>query len=139
MTQGFGSGEVIWFCYTVHFFTFSQTKICWNNQNTLCPKIRIWHLGVLTTQKFINIALVVRKIFKVVKSSPSPRHFTKIKPDVNEVKVKSGCVRLINFCGWSSKIFHASFVGNFFYICLKTCYAIDPFYHGFLKKILINA
>ena len=70
-------------------------------------QIRIWHLGVLTMQKFINIALVVLKISKAVNLSPSPRHFAQIKLDVNGVGVKSGLVYPINFCGWSSTIFHA--------------------------------
>ena len=48
-----------WFYFvkTVHFFTFSQTKISWNRQNTLHPERRIWHVGVLTMEKFTNIAL----------------------------------------------------------------------------------
>ena len=69
VTQEVGGGEVILFCYTVHFLTFSQTKICQSKQNTLHPEIRILHLGVLTLQKFIRIALVILKIFKVVKSA----------------------------------------------------------------------
>ena len=56
---GVGGGEVIWFRYTVHFPTFSQTKVCWNKQNTLHTEIRIWHLGLLTMQMFIHIGLVV--------------------------------------------------------------------------------
>ena len=55
--------------------TFSQEKVCWNKQNTLHAQIRIWHLGVLTMQKFINIALVVLIIFKVVKSTTFSRIF----------------------------------------------------------------
>ena len=37
--------------------TYLQAKICWNKQNTLHPQIKIWHLGVLTMQIFVNIAL----------------------------------------------------------------------------------
>ena len=85
MTRKVGGGEVIWFGYTVHFFTFSQTKICWNKQNTLHSKTRIWYLGVLTMQKFINIALAVLKIFKVVKSTTFPTTF-----DTNQIWCKWG-------------------------------------------------
>ena len=49
---------------------FAETK-----QNTKHIQIRIRHLGVLTMQKFINLALVVLIIFKVVKSTTFSRTF----------------------------------------------------------------
>ena len=78
-------------------------------------------------QKFINIALVVLKIFKVVKSTTFL--FTEIKPDVNGTEGEHGRVHPITFCGRPSKISRETL----FYIYLKTYYSIDPFHHGFLK------
>ena len=54
VTWGLGGGEVIWLCKTLH------------------PEIRIWNLGVLKKQKFINIALVVLKCLKWFNLPPSP-------------------------------------------------------------------
>ena len=63
-----GWGEDLISQYSPFFrITFSQARVCWNNQNTWHPQISIWHLGVLTMQKLINIALEVLKMFKVVK------------------------------------------------------------------------
>ena len=66
-------------------FDFSMESIFWNNlfkgKNLLKqakyigPKIRIWHLGVLAMQKFINIALVILKIFKIVTPTTFPMKF----------------------------------------------------------------
>ena len=107
MTRELGGGEVIWFRYTIHFLTFSQTKIWWNKQNTLHPEIRIWQLEVLTMQSSLTWLLCFSKYLKWLNLPPSRRHFTQIKPDINGVEVKSGRVHPINFCGWSSKIFYA--------------------------------
>ena len=66
--RGLGVGRGFDFTIQSIFWNnFSQAKVCWNNQNTLQPKISIWHLGVLTMQKLINIALEILKMFKVVK------------------------------------------------------------------------
>ena len=72
-----------------------------NKQNNLHPEIRILHLGVLTTQTFFNIALVVLRIFKV-NLPPSPRQLAQIKPDVKNVKGKNGHVHPRRFCIWPS-------------------------------------
>ena len=76
-------------------FDFSMQFIFWNNlfkgtsllkqAKYFAPQIRIWHLGVLTKQKFIIISR---------------------KPDTSRAKGKNGRVHPINFCGWPSKIFH---------------------------------
>ena len=50
-------------------------------------------------QIFINIALAVVKIFKVINLPPSPRYFTQIKPDVNGFEVKRDRVHPLNLCG----------------------------------------
>ena len=50
-------------------------------------------------QKYIDIAIVVLKIFKVVKQSTFPWNLTQSKPDVNGVKGNNGRVRPINYCG----------------------------------------
>ena len=50
-------------------------------------------------QKLIDIALVVLKVFKMVKSTTFLRVFDTKKPDVNRVKRKNGGVHPINFCG----------------------------------------
>ena len=68
-----------------------------NKENNLHPEIRILHLGVLTTQTFFNIALVVLKIFKV-NLPPSPRHLAQIKSDVKNVKGKISHVHPRRFC-----------------------------------------
>ena len=72
-----------------------------NKQNNLHPEIQILHLGVLTTQTFFNIALVVLRIFKV-NLPPSPRQLAQIKPDVKNVKGKNGHVHPRRFCIWPS-------------------------------------
>ena len=56
-------------------FNFFTGKSLLKQQNTLHTQIIIWHLGVLTMQKFIDIALVVFKIFKVVKPKTFPMKF----------------------------------------------------------------
>ena len=97
-------------------FDFSMQFIFWNNlfkgKNLLeqakyfAPKIRIWHLGVLTMQKFINIALEIFKIFKIVTPTTFPMNIDTKKPDINGVKGKNGRVHPINFCISPSKNFH---------------------------------
>ena len=136
-------GNEIWlrveiFCLLIILpLTFSQVKICWNKRNTLHTQIKIWHLEVWTWLKFINIALVVLKIFKVVKYTTFSMSFDTNKPDVNRVKGKNGRVHQIIFLRLAMTFL--SFAGNPCYICLKTYYSIDPFYHAFLKKFLIYA
>ena len=93
-----------WFLRIKWFFAKSvkitiQKNI--NKENNLHPEIRILHLGVLTTQTFFNIALVVLKIFKV-NLPPSPRHLAQIKSDVKNVKGKNSHVHPRRFCNWPS-------------------------------------
>ena len=84
------------FClFTIFPLTFSQAKIRWNTRNTLHTQIRIWHRGVRTAQKFINIPLEILIIFKVISTTFS-RTFDKNKPNVNKVKRKNGHVYQIN-------------------------------------------
>ena len=59
-------------------------------------------------QKFINIALVIFKIYKIVTPTTFPMKFDtkQNKPDINGVKEENCHVHLINFCGWPFKIFY---------------------------------
>ena len=64
-------------------FDFSMLSIFWNILFTgknlpkqtkfFVHQIRIWHLGVLTIQKFNNIALLIFKIFKMVTPTTFPK------------------------------------------------------------------
>ena len=56
------------------------------------------HLGVLTMQKFIDIALVVLKIFKAVKPTIFLMKFDTKQAYVNGVKGKNARVHPGNFC-----------------------------------------
>ena len=138
MTWEVGVGEIIWFRYTVHIFTFSQTKICWNKQNTLHPEIRITHTGVLTMQKSINMLLRFSEYLKWLKLPPSPWHLTEITTDVNGVESKNGRVNPINFCGWASKIFHdLKFHGKPF-LHLPENLLLNRYFLSWLSKIFFD-
>ena len=54
---------------------------------------------ILRMQEFVTIALVVLKIFKVVKSMTVLRAFHTKMPDVNRVNSKNGRAHLIGFSG----------------------------------------
>ena len=82
-------------------FDFTMQSIFWNNlfagknllkqgKKYLASLIRIWYFGVLAKQTFIDIALVVLKIFKVVKPTPSPWNLTQSKPFRGQRKQWSG-------------------------------------------------
>ena len=91
-------------------------------------------------QKYIDIAIVVLKIFKVVKQTTFPWNLTQSKPDVNGVKGNNSRVRPINFCGWTSKIFHdlLKFHGKPFLHLSENLiqYSVDPLHHDFSKFLI---
>ena len=151
--------EVTWFHYAVHFleylanekclrdkvfclliissFTFLQRKICWNKDNTLNTQIRIWHVRVLTRQKFINITLVVLKIFKMFKSTWFSRTFDTKQAWCKQVQRKKWSCLSNKFLRFIMTFLN--FAGNPFYICLRTYYSIDPLYYDYFLKKLIYA
>ena len=50
-------------------------------------------------QNYIDIAIVVLKIFQVIKQTTFSWNLTQSKPDVNGVKGNNGRVCPINYCG----------------------------------------
>ena len=90
--------------------------IFWNNlfkdKNLLkqakyfAPKTRIWHLGVLTMQKFINLVLVIFKIFKIVTPTTVTMKFDTKQTWYKRGQRKKWPCSSNKFCGWPSKIFY---------------------------------
>ena len=56
--------------------------------------------------KFINIALAIFKIFKIVTPTTFPMKFDSKQTWYKWGQRKNGRVHPISFCGWPSKIFH---------------------------------
>ena len=67
-------------------------------------------------QKFINVALAVLIIFKVVKSATFSRTFSTNKPNVNKVKGKFHPINLRNYKqGFSKNSAKIHFYGYYFF------------------------
>ena len=124
-----------------------MSSVFWNNNFT--GKNLLKQAKCFTSQtpwninnaKFINIAFVILKIFKMVTTTTFPGNLTQSKPDINEVKGKNGRVHPINFYGWPSKIYYdfLNFPGNPFLHLPGNYYSIESLYHVFLKILLVYA
>ena len=79
-------------------FDFLMQCIFWNNLFT--------GKNLLKQARFIEIALVIFRIFKMVISTNLPWNSTQSKSDANGVKGKNGRVHWIKFSGLPSKMFH---------------------------------